>query len=121
MENNITQNIMDYMNSMGRKQFTYIEVSCIASSIKREYCDRKKKDIKINTKIKSGREELNRRIANIVNSRLHIKSITPKDVRIYKKCFAEEYAARTCKCAWGFKELRRRLGYDPKTGVELNI
>lgn len=37
----VTKNIMEYMNSMGEKQFTYVQVSTIANSIKTEFYERK--------------------------------------------------------------------------------
>ncbi|KOF57840.1 MULTISPECIES: hypothetical protein [Clostridium] len=119
MKGRVTKNILEYMNSMSIKQFSYIQVSCIASSIKTEYYDRKDKNIKINGKTEDGKKQLNKRIADIVNKKLLNNDITPDDIRLYKRCFAEEYTNRTGKCAWGFTELRQRLGYDPKTGIEL--
>lgn len=121
MKGQVTENIMEYMNSMSIKQFSYVQVSSIANAIKAEYYDRKSIGLKIKVKTKTGKAELNKRIADIVNKRLAIKSITPDDIKLYKKCFAEEYTNRTGKCAWGFKELRQRLGYDTETGMEIAI
>lgn len=121
MKGQVSKNIMEYMNAMSTKQFSYVHVSCIANSIKVEYYDRKLKGLEIKVKTKAGKTELNKRVADIVNKRLGIKNITPDDIKLYKNCFAEEYANRTGKCAWGFKELRQRLGYDPETGIEIVV
>ncbi|AIY85205.1 hypothetical protein U729_3100 (plasmid) [Clostridium baratii str. Sullivan] len=119
MKGKVTENIREYMNSMSKRNFSYLQVSAIANAIKEEYYDRKKLGIIIKTKTKEGREELNKRAADIANRKLNIKNITKDDVRLYKKCLAEEYTNRTGKCAWGFKELRSRLGYDPETALEI--
>lgn len=119
MKGQVNNNILEYMNSMGSKQFTYVQVSNIAAAIRLEHHDRKLSGLKIKTKTEAGKRELNKRVAQIVNKRLGTDAITPDDVRLYKKCWAEEYTNRTGKCAWGFKELRQRLGYDPETGKEL--
>lgn len=119
MKGQVTKNIMEYMNSRSLKTFTYIQVSAIAESIKKEYYNRKEKGVEINTKTKEGKTELNKRIAAIANNKLGTDNISAEDIKLYKKCFADEYTDRTGKCAWGFKDVRKRLGYDPKTGLEI--
>jgi len=62
---------------------------------------------------------INRRVADIANEKLGSNLMTKNDVRLYKRCFAAEYTDRTGRCAWGFKEVRRRLGFDENTGHEI--
>ncbi|WP_315069341.1 hypothetical protein [uncultured Clostridium sp.] len=115
----VTENIMEYMNSMEEKQFSYEEVSAIANSIKEEFYDRKYQGLVIKTRTKDGKNKLNQRVAAIANKKLNNCTITAHDVWRYKRCFAEEYTNRTGKCAWGFKEVRERLGFDRNTGLEI--
>lgn len=113
---------MEYMNAMARdKSFHYEEVSAIANAIDAEYWDRKARDLVINGKTERGRQEINKRVSEITNRKLGKEVITAADVRLYKRCIAEEYTDRTGKCAWGFKEVRRRYGFDEKTGLELAL
>lgn len=121
MEGQIVKNINEYMNAWAKKQFTYKQVSCIATSIKFEKRDRELRGVKIKVKTKEGRNELNKRTACIVNKRLGISSISAEDIRLYKRCFASEYSNRTGKCSWGFEDMNKRLGYDPKTRLEISI
>ena len=92
-KDNVTNNIKELMNGISKKQFSYIEVSAI----------------------------LNTRIAELANKKLNSNRITPEDVHLLKKCRADEYTYRTGRCAYGYKELRIRLGYDPDTGLEASI
>lgn len=119
MKGQVTINILEYMNATSNKQFTYVVVSTIANSIKDEYHDRKLKGLNINGKTKSGKKQINSRVVNIANEKFGKSTITLDDVRLYKRCFTEEYTSRTGKCAWGFKEVRQRLGFDVITGLEL--
>lgn len=119
MKGEVTKNIVEYMNSLSKKQFSYAIVSNIANAIKTEYYDRKSKGLKINGKTEQGKKQLNTRIADMVNKKLGT-SIMADDVRLYKRCFAEEYTNRTGRCAWGFKDMRERLGFDIETGLELD-
>ena len=115
------RDVVSYMNTFGEKQYTKLHASLIASAISKEYKDRRKCGEIINTKTKLGREQLNIKIAEIVNnSTLTPNFVTPKDVWIYKKANALEYQDRTGKCMWGFKEKRRAYGYDEITGKELS-
>ncbi|WP_462427225.1 hypothetical protein [Fusobacterium varium] len=115
----VVKNIMEYMNSRSKKQFTYFQVQAIRVAIREEYNYRKIHGIEIKTKTDKGKELINRRVAAIANKKLTKNLLTKEDVRLYKKCVADEYSDRTGKCAWGFKEVRKRLGYDPVTGVEI--
>lgn len=117
MENNVTQNITDYMNSMGTKQFSYNQVSAISAAIKTEYYERKANESASVPRTKAEKTLLNNRIAEIANNLLFTK-ITGDDVHLYKKCREDEYSNRTNKCAWGYKNTRDRQGYDIMTGVE---
>lgn len=119
MKGKVTENVLHYMNAISQKQFTYVIVSNIAKSIKDEYYNRKACGLIINGKMESGKKQINNRIADIVNRKLGVNTITSDDVRLYKRCFAEEYTNRTGKCAWGFKEVRQRLGFDVNTGLEI--
>lgn len=120
MKSKVRENIMEYMNSIGHKEYNYLQVSKISNSIKKEYHDRKIKGIKINGKSKEGKLKINERIADMVNNNIPSKyHVSPDDVRLYKKSFALEYQDRTGRCAWGFKDVRKRLGYDTETGLEL--
>lgn len=116
----VTRNIVEYMNGFSKKTFTYYEVCCIRDSIKIELRNRKKENLILNVKTKAGKEIINKRIAEIVNSKLNTDKIAAEDVRLYKRCFAQEYSDRTGKCSWGFKEVRKRLGYNPDTGKEID-
>lgn len=115
----VLKNVVQLMNALSRKQFTYAQVSNIVSAINEEYCSRKNDNIKINGKTKAGKLEISKRRAKIVNERLGADIITPEDIKLYKKCVADEYTERTGKCAYGYKEVRKRLGYDPDTGLEI--
>lgn len=125
MIGNVTTNIMEYMNGMSTKQFVYAQVSAIANAIKDEFYDRKAIGLVINTKSDEGKAQLSARVADIANKKLikkgkkDLANIVGHDVWLYKKCYAEEYTDRTGKCAWGFKELRQRWGFDPETALEL--
>ena len=121
MQGQVRVNIQEYMNSRSQKVFSIHEVCAIANSISNEFYDRKKKGIVINGKTEAGKKELNQRIATMANARLGVfnDSIRADDVRLYKRSFAAEYTDRTGRCAWGFKEVRERLGFDPDTGREL--
>ena len=116
----VTNNIKEYMNTHGKREYTYAQVSAIQECIRAEYEGRKNAPLYINTKTKEGRKTLNKRIASLVNEKLNSFDITYEDVHLYKKCKAEEYQHRTGRCAYGFKELRERRGYDPETGLETN-
>lgn len=114
------RDILSYMNSHGKKQYTKYQVSAISTAIPREVKEREEEFIEFSARTPKGRELLNRRVADIANRNLDSNSkVTPHDVWLFKRCRAEEYQDRTGKCAWGFKEVRRRLGYDEDTGLEL--
>ena len=120
-KDNVTNNIKELMNGISKKQFSYIEVSAILNSIYDEFRVRKIEGLEINTKTKRGRFILNTRIAELANKKLNSNRITPEDVHLLKKCRADEYTYRTGRCAYGYKELRIRLGDDPDTGLEASI
>jgi len=92
----------------------------IRNAIREELELRKSQGIKINGKSPDGRYEIDKRVAELVNTKVPQKyHISAEDVRLYKKCFIDEYQDRTGKCAWGFKDVRKKLGFDPDTGLEL--
>ncbi|MEG2289073.1 MAG: hypothetical protein RSA29_04525 [Clostridium sp.] len=113
------RDVLSYMNSHGRKQYTKYQLSAISTAIKIEPLDRAEEGLVIKTRSKKGREILNQRIADIANKKLYKDKVTAHDVWVFKKCNAEEYQDRTGKCAWGFKEVRKKLGFDEETGLEL--
>lgn len=114
------RDMLTYMNSYGNRIYNKYQVSAIQNAIYKEYTYRKLKSIKIETRTKEGRDLLNKEIANIANSILGGNQLKPYDIWVFKKCRELEYQDRTGKCAWGYKELRKRLGYDPNTGVEID-
>lgn len=112
--------IAELMSALGNREFTAFEVSTIESCKSIEYNDRKKNGIKINGKTEKGKKQINKRLAAVVNKIAKLKvPITGEDIRLYKRCWADEYTERTGKCAWGFKEIRTKLGYDSVTGLEI--
>jgi len=114
------RDILSYMNSHGKKQYTKYQVSAISTAIQIEAKEREEEFIEFNTRTRKGKELLNRRVADIANRNLDGSSrVTPHDIWVFKRCRLEEYQARTGKCAWGLKEYRRKLGYDENTGLEL--
>lgn len=125
MKGNVTTNVLEYMNGMSKKQYVYSQVSAIANAITDEFYDRKAIGLIINGRTENGKKEIRTRVAAIANKKLIKKglldeaNINSYDVWLYKKCYAEEYTDRTGKCAWGYKELRQRWGFDPDTALEL--
>lgn len=120
MPSTIQKNIAGYMNALApNRTYTAYEVSMIACAIKVEYARRKASGVQVNTRSKEGKVLLNNRIADIVNENNPKIKITAGDVHKYKKCWAEEYMARTKKCVWGYHSTRTKLGFDPVTGKEI--
>lgn len=114
------KNIIEYMNSRSNRTYLLIEVAEIANAIIKERKDRKLKGLQVNTKSALGKEIINKRTAGFVNNKLNPRvPLRSEDIRLYKQCVADEYMDRTGKCAWGYKDVRQRLGYDPSTGIEL--
>jgi hypothetical protein len=114
----VIDNIVEYMNARGCRKFTRYEGSVIRDCIKKEYKQKNTRPLGLNPKTKKGRDIINNRVVHIAKTEYDVM-ITAKDVWLYKKCFADEYSDRTGKCAWGFREVRKKLGYDPKTGAEI--
>lgn len=119
MKGQVTENIRVYMNSRSTREYSYYEVSAIAGAIGVEYNNRKQSGRVINGKTEEGRLLINQRVAAIANEKLGTNLLNAEAVRLYKRCFAAEYTERTGRCAWGFKEVRRRLGFDENTGYEI--
>jgi hypothetical protein len=113
--------IAELMNGLCRdRAFTGNEVAFIEIQIKAEKENREALGIDIETKSRQGRENLCKRIADRINAETQFKfPITAKHIHLYRQCRADEYTNRTGKCAWGFKNTRERLGYDPDTGREV--
>lgn len=114
----VIDNIVEYMNARSKRKFTRYEGCAIRDSIKIESNERDTRPIGLNTKTKLGRAVISQRTADICKRDYNV-SVTAKDVKLYKNCFADEYSDRTGKCAWGFRNKRIDLGYDPETGVEI--
>lgn len=120
MPGQVIKNIVEYMNAHSvNKTFNYYEISTIRSAVRLEWKNRKETGLDINTRTRSGRGHIDQRVSDIANEIIGRNAISPEDVRLYKKCFSEEYTDRTGRCAWGFKEVRRRLGFDEETGLEI--
>lgn len=114
----VIDNKVKYMNARNDRIFTRYEASAIRDSIRLEHKQKITRPNDLNPKTKRGREVINDRVVEIAKLKYGV-TVTAKDVWLYKKCFADEYSNRTGKCAWGFQEVRKKLGYDPKTGVEV--
>lgn len=114
------ETIASLMTGLSKREFTGFEIALIERAIVKEAGERNKKGIKINTRTKKGRDFISNRTAELVNEILVSKvKITVEHIRIYKTCRVDEFSERTGRCAWGFKDLRKRLGYDPYTGKEI--
>lgn len=115
--------ITEYMNSRcTNRLFTPFEVQMIESVIVREKELRDRRGIVINSRTKAGKLLLNQRIADMVNKAMNFKpgeQMKPEHIRLYRQCWADEYTDRTGKCAWGFKDVREKMGFDPVTGLEV--
>jgi transcriptional regulator with XRE-family HTH domain len=93
---NVIQNICDYMNSMSRKRYYNVyEVSMIRRAVRAEYLERKFKKVKINSKSEEGKKHINESIAAIANAYMRSSQITSKDVELFKRCKIFEYENRT--------------------------
>ena len=114
------RDVLSYMNARGKKQYNKYQLSAISTAIKLEPLEREEQGLCIKSRTKKGKELLNERAAEIANRRLTKNDlVTGYDVWLFKVCNAQEYQDRTGKCAWGFKQVRKRLGYDENTGLEL--
>jgi hypothetical protein len=119
MQGKVLQNIREYMNARGSRNYSYYEVANIKGAMRDEHYDRKANGPKIDGKTRAGRALINQRVAQIANERMMRKDIAPADVLLYKQCLRDEYQDRTGKCAFGFPDTRKRLGYDEVTGLEV--
>lgn len=115
----VIENITEYMNSRVIKKFSKYEVGAISRAIGEEFIERKKNGPKLRSKTKEGKKIINERIIEIIKKEYGYE-IKTEDVVLYKKCRADEYSDRTGKCAWGFADVRKKRGYDPNTGLEIN-
>ncbi len=119
MATNRQKAITEYINSRCTdRQFTPLEIAVIETQ--KDAVTRHRDREPLNRKSKSGKQIINQRIADRVNDMMAPKiPVTSEHIRLYKRCWADEYSDRTGKCAWGFADIRVRLGYDPKTGLEI--
>ena len=113
----INDNIRDFMNAFGKKEYTTYHVCAIESAIRIEAEIRKLDPNYKKIRTKEGRRKINFAAAKICTKNGFVT--TAHDVWLYKRCRAREYEDRTGKCAWGFKDVRKRMGYDPQTGKEI--
>jgi hypothetical protein len=113
--------IAELMSGICRdRTFKGNEVALIEIQIHAEKKDRDAKGIEISTRTMKGRDLLCKMIATKINAETKFKvPITASHIHLYRQCRADEYTERTGKCAWGYKNTRERLGYDPKTGKEV--
>jgi hypothetical protein len=113
--------IAELMNGLCTdRTFTGNEVALIENLIRVELADRKAEGLKIETKTSLGKQTINTRIAARINAFTKGgKPMTYHHIRLYKRCWADEYSERSGKCSWGFPEVRRKFGYDPTTGQEV--
>jgi hypothetical protein len=113
--------IAELMNGLCTdRTFTGNEVALIENLIRVELADRKAEGLIIKSKTNEGKYLINSRIAAKINEFMKPKQpITYHHIKLYKRCWVDEYCERSGKCAWGFPYVRERLGYDPKTGKEV--
>ena len=111
-----TKNILEYMNSMGKREYNLNQVTAINSAI---YKEAKTRTEKIRSYTTEGKKYINQRAAKIANEIIGKNEVNEHDIKLFKKCKLDEYSDRTGKCIWGFKESRIKMGYDPITGYEL--
>ena len=116
MDVKIVENILEYMNSRSRKEYTLRQAKAIRTAIWRELKTRKEP---IRSYSNEGKKTINLRTAAIANEILGRIEVDEHDVRVYKRSRLDEFSDRNHKCIWGFREKRIELGYDPDTGLEL--
>lgn len=109
------------MSALSYRIFTGFEIAIIEGCVISEYKQRKIEGISINNKLLSGRKIIRERTAALVNERLNTgNQVNEEHILRFKRVLADDYTERTGKCAWGFKEVRKRWGYDPDTGREID-
>lgn len=113
--------IAELMNGLCTdRTFTGNEVAIIENQLRVELADRKAEELIINSRTDKGKQIINMRIAARINAFMKPKHlISPHHIKLYKRCWVDEYCDRSGKCAWGFPDVREKLGYDPKTGREV--
>lgn len=118
MNGEILKNVCEYMNALSKKKYKTLEISILKKCILQDYKERKSLKINVNFRTKEGKQIIHERIVKMAKQIYNI-NFTSEDIKLYRKCVSEEYSNRTGKCAWGFAEIRKRIGYDPVTGIEL--
>lgn len=118
MNGEVLQNVCEYMNAFSDKEYKKLHISILKKCILQDYNERKSLKININFRTKEGKKIIHERIIKIANEIYDIDFKT-EDIRLYRRCVSEEYSNRTGKCAWGFSDVRKRMGYDPVTGEEI--
>lgn len=112
----VFKNICRYMNDLSNSRtYTTLNVSIISKCLKTEYKERKEQDICILSKTIEGKKEIYKRIVAIAKRDFDMQ-FSISDIELFKRCTRLEYTDRTGKCTWSIPAVRKRLGYDPKTG-----
>lgn len=111
----ISKNICNYMNLKSNKKYTVYHINIIRNSLLTELKERRKLNLNIRSSSKEGKKIIYSRAAKIAKD-VYKTNITEQDVILYKNCMRQEYTDRTGRCTWGIPDVRKKLGYDPKTG-----
>lgn len=112
------KSIAENLSALCDREFTGLEIAMIENTRKTELDDRRKKGINLKSNSTAGKLLINTRMAEMVNGTLNPKiPMTAEHIRQYKHVWADEYTERTGKCAWGFKDVRKKFGYDPFTNI----
>lgn len=119
----ITERIAVYMKAKSKAQGIYkpykaLHVSLIRKAVTIEREERDKDHIDINPKTKAGKLLINKRTALEANKEMKMDFFNWRDILLYKQCRAEELEDRG-KCSWGFKNERKRRGFNQQTGREI--
>lgn len=114
----VSRNICKFMNSKSKKVFTVHHVNAIRASILLEYKDRIKNEINIHSHTKEGKQKIFERVANIASDKYKIPIIA-EDVRLYKNSSREEYCSRTGRTTWSIPSVRKKLGFNPTNGYQI--
>jgi hypothetical protein len=116
----VSKNITTYMNARYERHYTVKEIKIISISFAKERVDRKNNSLYIASRTIKGRQQIYNRVADIANKKIGRKVIRPIDVERFKICQRQESENRTGKCTWSIPEARKKLGFDPLTGLEIN-
>jgi RNA-binding protein YhbY len=115
--------IAELMNGIcTNRTFTGNEIALIEIQIHAEKDEREVAEIKVDTRTKKGKQQLCKRIADKINAEGILNTPLEGDhIHLYRRCRIDEYTERTGKCAWGFKDICQKFGYDPVTRKEIEV